>query len=177
LAFFSKLFSVALWKHFASTYSQEHPWPGDHKEYLSYQTPMIPPSLLPELTAQLTSPRGLLLTSLTLRNVELTRARWVNLSQLDNLANFQVNGSVGFSDQVIRAWADRAIQNQAFAHLQVLVVADEDEITLESLRFLSQLVSLKICQLSGHAFSSKRHLVDAEKYGWKRLCEHQNLET
>jgi len=171
----SDLISVALWKHFASAYSQEYPWPGSLNEKLAYQTPTIPPELLPELMPSLGCPRGLLLTSLILRNIELTRAEWVGgLSKLDNLAILQVHRCPGFSNQVVRGWSDRAVQNGEFAHLRVFEVVDEeDEFTFESLKFMSQFTALKVCQLSGRTFTPKS-LVEAERHGWKQLCEHGN---
>lgn len=171
----SDLISVALWKHFASAYSQEHPWPGNPNEKLAYQAPTIPPELLPELIPSLESPRGLLLTSLTLRNIELNRADWVSgLSRLANLAILQVHRCPGFSNQVVRGWSDRAVQNSEFAHLRILEVVDEkDEFTFESLKFISQLTALQVCQLSGRTFTPKC-LLEAGRHGWKRLCEHGN---
>lgn len=171
----SNLLTVSLWKHFASAYGQGNLWP-DSSAPNSYQTPIIPPAMLHELIpAALRSPRGRLLTSLALRNVELSRAQWISICNLDNLAILQVYGSshYTFDSQVARAWGDRA-KDGAFQCLRVLEMDNEDDgCPFELLVSLSNIKSLQVILWSGRNITTSS-VVAVEKYGWKQLCEHPN---
>ncbi|KAE9978545.1 hypothetical protein BLS_000478 [Venturia inaequalis] len=185
----SNLLSVALWKHFATAYSDEYPWTGD----VYTAVPILELDVLFDLIpGALGSPGGFFLTSLSLvsnkrrrpdpgfdreiydvdePSVELTRAQWVQITTLDNLAVLKIHGSFGASlvDQVVRAWAHRSIVDGALSRLQVLALLDQDTLTLASLLELAKVKSLAVVQWG------RRDITGVERfgqYGWKLVDDH-----
>lgn len=188
---------MALWKHFATAYSDEYPWTGD----VHVAVPITETEVLFDLIpGAIGSPGGLFLTSLSLvskesnrpdpgfdretfetdePSTEISRGQWVQLATLDNLAVLKIHGSYGGSlvDQVVRAWAHRSVLAGALSRLQVLGLIDQDSLSLASLLELIKISSLAVVQWSGKAITSAKSF---EGYGWKlgednAFEEEQNL--
>lgn len=175
---------MALWKHFAIAYSDECPWTGD----IYIPVPISEPDVLFDLIpGAIGSPRGLFWTMLTLvskasasfgmeePSMDLSRAQWVQLTDLDNLAILRIHGAFGGSlvDQVVRAWAHRSVVDGAFSRLRMLVLADQDTLTMASLLELTKIKSLAVVSWSGRAITRKS-VKAVGNYGWKLAKEEEN---
>lgn len=185
-----------MWKQFAIAYSDEYPWTGD----ILNAVPISEKDwdVLFDLIPAIESPGGLFLTSLALFSRErrradpgfdldtfdveessmwLSRAQWVALSGLDNLAVLKIHGSFGgsFVDQVVRAWAHRSTANGALSRLQALGMHNQDALTIVSLLELAKIRSLAVVQWNGRAITKESIKIVGE-YGWK-LAEESVFEV
>lgn len=186
-----------MWKHFTTAYSDEYPLTGDifNAVPISENDVDVLFDLIP---GAIGSPGGLFLTALTLfsrerrradpsfdpdafdmeeAGMELSRAQWVAISGLDNLAILKIHGSFGgsFVDQVVRAWAHRSVVDGALSRLQALGLHNQDSLTLASLLELAKIRSLMVVQWSRRAITKESIKIVGE-YGWK-LAEESVFEA
>ncbi|TLD20142.1 cbs domain-containing protein [Venturia nashicola] len=180
----NNLLSVAVWKHFATAYSDEYPWTGDFYTPSPITETDVLFDLIPEAIG---SPGGLFLTNLTLvseerrradpgfhrdtfhveeSSMELSRAQWMQITTLDNLAILELHGSFCDSlvDHVVRAWAHRAVFDGAFSRLRALGLINQYSLTSASLLELAKIKSLVVVKWSGTAIAIGKSIGD---YGWK----------
>jgi hypothetical protein len=115
------------------------------------------------------------LTTLSLFDVNLSRHDWSRLSNLHSLVCLYIHNSrpkTGSIDNVVvKGWAIAARDDGAFPVLQLMVLVNQDQLSLGILEYLVEFPSLRALHLTGPHLSDK-FIEDAIAHTrWKYLRE------
>lgn len=167
-----RLDSLRTWRLFVRAYPDERDAFQETRK-----VPLLTPKAqcrFDEIVKQITAPSFEWITHLTLQDPDLSKSDWAKVAKIRNLGVLNVLGPSGcLDDRVVRGWSEAATENHAFPRLRVVFLICVPWITTRSLRYLSMLPGLKLCNLTGCAveFSQGR------AFGWKTCEESVSIKS
>jgi hypothetical protein len=167
--------SVSLWLLFVAIYGREL-LNNEDTEYYEHTALSIPPDILQPTLTKITQPTLDYLTTLNIINQTMSRSEWVSLAKLKTLCTLLIDVSDciqssnldNLDNQVVRAWATHAVEAGGFPQLRSLVLFTQKGISLDSLRYLSRLPLLQLCNLG----TTARAIADENEQSVCRNWEH-----